>query len=97
MVEASVEQGTKWAVFEPNDSKLWGALSRNTKAFLSRIYSTGAFAGASEAEGFFVTCDASNNPQENIDAGIVTIEIGMAPVKPAEFIVFKISQKAPAA
>jgi len=95
MVEASVEQGTKWAVFEPNDSKLWGALTRNTKAFLSRIYNTGAFAGASEAEAFFVTCDASNNPQENIDAGIVTIEIGMAPVKPAEFIVFRISQKAP--
>jgi len=97
MIEASVEMGTKWAVFEPNDSKLWGALSRNNKAFLSRIYSTGAFAGASESEAFYVTCDASNNPQENIDAGIVTIEIGIAPVKPAEFIVFKISQKAPGA
>ena len=95
MIEKTLEQGTKWAVFEPNDSKLWGALSRNTKAFLSRVYGTGAFAGASEAEAFFVTCDASNNPQENIDAGIVTIEIGIAPVKPAEFIVFKISQKSP--
>ena len=95
MIETSLDLSTKWAVFEPNDSKLWGALSRNTKAFLSRIYSTGAFAG-SEAEAFYVTCDASNNPQANIDAGIVTIEIGIAPVKPAEFIVFKISQKAPA-
>jgi phage tail sheath protein FI len=94
MVEKSLEQGTKWAVFEPNDSKLWGSLTRNTKAFLSRVHATGAFAG-SEAEGFFVKCDASNNPQENIDAGIVTIEVGIAPVKPAEFIVFKISQTAP--
>lgn len=95
MVEATVEAGTKWAVFEPNDSKLWGAMTRNTKAFLSRIYNTGAFAGNSEDEAFFVTCDASNNPQANIDAGIVTIEIGMAVVKPAEFIVFRISQKSP--
>lgn len=96
MIEASVDRSTKWAVFEPNDSKLWGSLTRNTKAFLSRIYSTGAFAGISEDEAYFVTCDASNNPQVDIDAGIVTIEIGIAPVKPAEFIVFKISQKAPA-
>lgn len=96
MIEASVELSTKWAVFEPNDSKLWGSLTRNTKAFLSRIYNTGAFAGGSESESYYVTCDASNNPQANIDAGIVTIEIGIAPVKPAEFIVFKISQKAPA-
>lgn len=96
MIEASVELSTKWAVFEPNDSKLWGSLTRNTKAFLSRIYNTGAFAGGSESESYFVTCDSSNNSQANIDAGIVTIEIGIAPVKPAEFIVFKISQKAPA-
>lgn len=95
MIEKTLELGTKWAVFEPNDSKLWGSLTRNTKAFLSRVYGTGAFAGASEAEAYYVTCDASNNPQENVDAGIVTIEIGIAPVKPAEFIVFKISQTSP--
>jgi phage tail sheath protein FI len=95
MIEKSLEMGTKWAVFEPNDSKLWGALTRNTKAFLGRVYGTGAFAGNSEAEAFYVICDSSNNPQDNIDAGIVTIEIGIAPVKPAEFIVFKISQTSP--
>jgi len=95
MVEKSLELGTKWAIFEPNDSKLWGSLTRNGKAFLSNIYKTGAFAGNSEAESYFVKCDASNNSQEDVDAGIVNIEIGIAPVKPAEFIVFKISQKAP--
>ncbi|MBN2825960.1 MAG: phage tail sheath family protein, partial [Campylobacterales bacterium] len=74
---------------------LWTAIKRNTVAFLSRLYRAGAFAGATLDQAFFVKCDASTNPQENIDAGIVTIEIGIAPVKPAEFIVFKISQKAP--
>lgn len=95
MIEKTLNDNTKWAVFEPNDSKLWGSLARNTKAFLSRLYNAGAFAGNSPDQGFFVKCDGSTNPQENIDAGIVTVEIGIAPVKPAEFIVFKISQKAP--
>lgn len=95
MIEKSIELGTQWAVFEPNDAKLWIALRRNTVAFLNRLYRTGALAGANKDEAFFVKCDASTNPQENIDAGIVTVEIGIAPVKPAEFIVFKISQKSP--
>jgi len=95
MIEKTIEDNSKWAVFEPNDSALWGALTRNTKAFLNRLFAGGAFAGNSPDQGFFVRCDASTNPQENIDAGIVTVEIGIAPVKPAEFIVFKISQKAP--
>ena len=95
MVEKSLELGTKWAIFEPNDSKLWGSLTRNAKSFLNRIYKTGAFAGNSESEAYFVKCDSENNPQENVDAGVVTIEIGIAPVKPAEFIVFKISQHTP--
>jgi len=97
MIEKSVQEGSNWAIFEPNDSKLWGALTRNTKAFLSRIYSSGALAGNSDGEAYFVKCDSSNNSQEDIDAGRVTIEVGIAPVKPAEFIVFKISQKAPGA
>jgi len=95
MIEKTIEDNSKWAVFEPNDSKLWGSLTRNTKAFLLRLFDAGAFAGNSPDQGFFVKCDASTNPQENIDAGVVTVEIGIAPVKPAEFIVFKISQKAP--
>jgi phage tail sheath protein FI len=95
MIEKTLEMGTQWAVFEPNDAKLWIALKRNTVAFLTRLYRAGAFAGANKDEAFFVKCDASTNPQENVDAGIVTVEIGIAPVKPAEFIVFRIAQKAP--
>jgi phage tail sheath protein FI len=97
MIEKSVKNGSKWAVFEPNDAFLWIKLKRNITSFLTRIYNSGALAGANANEAFFVKCDASNNPQENIDAGIVTIEVGIAVVKPAEFIVFKISQKDPGA
>lgn len=97
MVEKSVKVGSKWAVFEPNDAFLWIKLKRNITSFLTRIYNSGALAGANASEAFFVKCDASNNSQENIDAGIVTVEVGIAVVKPAEFIVFKISQKDPGA
>ena len=97
MVEKSLQVGSKWAVFEPNDVFLWKKLKRNVTAFLTRVYNSGALAGGSADEAFFVRCDASTNPNENIDSGIVTIEVGIAPVKPAEFIVFRISQKAPGA
>lgn len=96
MVEKSLQIGSKWAVFEPNDKFLWNKLKRNVTAFLTRVYNSGALAGNNASEAFFVRCDEGTNPQENIDAGIVTIQIGIAPVKPAEFVVFRISQKAPA-
>ena len=97
MIEKSIHDGTAWAVFEPNNQVLWAALRRNVSAFLFRIYNSGALAGASSNEAFFVKCDTTTNPQENIDAGIVSVEIGIAPVKPAEFIVFKIAQIKPGA
>lgn len=97
LIEKSIEEGTKWAIFEPNVSLLWTKIRTNINSFLNRIYNTGALAGASPQDAFYVKCDGSTNPQDNIDAGIVTIEIGIAPVKPAEFIVFKISQKSPGA
>jgi len=97
MVEKSIEKNSKWAVFEPNDKFLWIKLKRNITSFLTRVYNSGALVGANAGEAFFVNCDESINPQENIDAGIVTVEIGIAVVKPAEFIVFKISQKDPGA
>jgi phage tail sheath protein FI len=96
MVEKSLMDGSKWAVFEPNDVFLWKKLTRNVTAFLLRLHRSGALAG-SESEAFFVKCDATTNPEENVDAGIVTIEVGIAPVKPAEFIVFRVSQKSPTA
>ena len=60
--------------------------------FLRRVWRDGALFGQTQAEAFFVKCDAENNPPENRDAGILTVEIGIAPVKPAEFVVFRISQ-----
>ncbi|WP_194410446.1 phage tail sheath family protein [Microbacterium cremeum] len=95
--EESIQQGTGWVVFEPNDQVLWNAIRRDVRGFLRRLWRDGALMGATEREAFFVKCDAETNPQENIDAGIVTALIGMAPVKPAEFIVFKVSQYTAAA
>lgn len=91
-VESSILGGTNWVVFEPNDPKLWDAVTRTVTMFLRRVWRDGALFGRTQAEAFFVKCDDENNPPENRDAGILTVEIGIAPVKPAEFVVFRISQ-----
>ena len=91
-VSESIMLGTQWSVFEPNDQRLWAALSTNVSAFLTRVYRSGALFGASAAEAFFVKCDAETNPPEIIEAGQVVCEIGIAPVKPAEFVIFRLSQ-----
>lgn len=92
MVEHSIEKGTQWVVFEPNDPTLWKKVTRNIKAFLSRIYMSGALFGATPDQAFFVKCDAETNPPEVIDAGQMICEIGLCPVKPAEFVIFRIGQ-----
>jgi phage tail sheath protein FI len=91
-VEKSILQGTNWVVFEPNDPKLWDSVKRTITMFLRRVWRDGALFGRTPAEAFFVKCDEENNPPENRDAGILTVELGIAPVKPAEFVVFRISQ-----
>lgn len=91
-VEKSILQGTNWVVFEPNDPKLWDSVKRTVTMFLRRVWRDGALFGRTPAEAFFVKCDEENNPPENRDVGILTVEIGIAPVKPAEFVVFRISQ-----
>jgi hypothetical protein len=91
-VEESILSGTNWVVFEPNDFKLWDSVKRTVEAFLRTVYRSGALFGQTSQEAFFVKCDAENNPPENRDLGILTVEIGIAPVKPAEFVVFRISQ-----
>ncbi|OLF16056.1 phage tail sheath family protein [Actinophytocola xanthii] len=91
-VEKSILQGTNWVVFEPNDPKLWDSVKRTVTMFLRRVWRDGALFGKTPAQAFFVKCDEENNPPENRDAGILTVEIGIAPVKPAEFVVFRISQ-----
>jgi len=92
MVEHSIENGTQWCVFEPNDQKLWKKVSRNITAFLLRVYRDGALFGATPDAAFYVKCDDETNPPEVIDAGQMVCEIGMCPVKPAEFVIFRIGQ-----
>lgn len=92
MVEESIEAGTQWAVFEPNDHRLWAAIDRNVTSFLTTQWRSGALFGRSTAEAFFVKVDAENNPPEERDLGRLHIDIGIAPVKPAEFVIFRISQ-----
>ena len=93
-VEDSIQHGTQWAVFEPNDFSLWQRLKRDVTSFLLRPYRDGALFGATPAEAFYVKCDTETNPPDQIDAGMVVIEIGMCPVKPAEFVVFRVTQLA---
>ena len=94
-VEKSIEGGTQWVVFEPNEPRLWGRVRRDVSAFLTMVWRDGALFGTSPSEAFFVKCDAETNPPESRDVGRLIIEIGMAPVKPAEFVIFRIFQWAP--
>jgi hypothetical protein len=91
-IEKSILNGTNWVVFEPNDPKLWDSVKRTITMFLRRVWRDGALFGQTPAQAFFVKCDAENNPPENRDAGMLTVEIGVAPVKPAEFVIFRLSQ-----
>ncbi|MDH6709010.1 phage tail sheath protein FI [Kitasatospora sp. MAA19] len=91
-LEESILLGTQWVVFEPNDDRLWSSIRRNITAFLTEEWRRGALFGSTAAEAFYVKCDRENNPQESIDLGQVVCEIGVAPVKPAEFVVFRLSQ-----
>ncbi|WP_052668072.1 phage tail sheath family protein [Nitriliruptor alkaliphilus] len=91
-LEKSILGGTQWVVFEPNDMDLWGRIRRTINSFLTRTWRDGALFGAAPEEAFFVKCDAETNPPDVIDAGQVVCLIGVSPVKPAEFVVFKLSQ-----
>jgi uncharacterized protein len=88
----SIDQGTQWVVFEPNSSALWSQITRNVTAFLTNVWRAGALFGATPVEAFYVHCDATTNPPEVRDLGQVVTEIGVAVVKPAEFVIFRISQ-----
>ena len=94
MIEESIATSTRWIVFEPNDRTLWKSIRRDISAFLTRLWRDGALMGRTPQEAFFVKCDEETNPPDVIDTGTVVTLIGIAPVKPAEFIVFRISQYA---
>jgi hypothetical protein len=92
MVEQSIMLGSQWAVFEPNDETLWKKLTRDVRAYLMRVWRSGALFGATPEEAFYVKCDYETNPRYLIDAGQVNVQVGICPVKPAEFVVFNIGQ-----
>ncbi|HVC33097.1 MAG TPA: phage tail sheath subtilisin-like domain-containing protein [Chloroflexota bacterium] len=91
-IEESIKQGTQWAVFEPNNFSLWQQLKRDITSFLLRPYRDGALFGATQDQAFYVKCDSETNPPDVIDAGIVIVEVGICPTKPAEFVVFRVRQ-----
>lgn len=92
-IEESIDEGTQWVVFEPNDPVLWARIVRNVSAFLRIQWHEGKLVGLKEEQAFFVKCDAETNPPESVDLGRVITEIGIAPSKPAEFVIFRIMQK----
>jgi phage tail sheath protein FI len=92
MIETSIMNGTQYAVFEPNDQKLWEGLKRTVSSFLRGLWRDGALFGASADQAFFVKCDSETNPPDSIDQGKVIVEVGIAPVKPAEFVIFRVAQ-----
>ncbi len=92
-LRVSIYNGIQWAVFEPNDEPLWSSLRLNIRAFMLTQFRAGAFQGSKPDDAFFVLCDSSTTTQQDIDNGVVNILVGFAPLKPAEFVVLKLSQK----
>jgi phage tail sheath protein FI len=91
-VEESVLLGTQWVVFEPNDYDLWARVRRTVGAFLLGLWRQGALFGLTPEQAYYVKCDEETNPPESVDEGKLVVEVGIAPVKPAEFVIFRISQ-----
>jgi hypothetical protein len=93
-IEETLFRGTKWVVFEPNDEPLWAQIRLNIGAFMHNLFRQGAFQGSTPKEAYLVKCDKETTTQNDINAGIVNILVGFAPLKPAEFVMIKIQQLA---
>ena len=93
-LRVSIYRGIQWAVFEPNDEELWSQLRLNIGSFMMTLYRQGAFQGSMPSQAIFVKCDKETTTQDDINLGIVNVLVGFAPLKPAEFVIVKISQKA---
>jgi hypothetical protein len=93
MIERAIEEGTQWAVFEGNEPTLWKQVIRSVAGFLRELARQGYLVGETDEESFYVKCDEETNPPEVVDAGQLVCEVGVAPVRPAEFIVFRIGQR----
>ena len=88
----SIDEGTQWVVFEPNAPELWSRIRRNVGAFLNGVWASGALLGATADQAYYVRCDETTNPPEVRELGQVVTEIGVAIVRPAEFVIFRLSQ-----
>ena len=89
-LERSIEQGTQWAVFEPNGESLWANVRQAAENFLLREWQNGALVGDRPEKAYFVKCDRSTMTQDDIDNGRLVMLIGVAPVRPSEFVIFRI-------
>jgi phage tail sheath protein FI len=92
-LEHSIDLGTQWAVFEPNDERLWASVRSRIIDFLHAEWKNGALQGVKAEEAFFVRCDRSTMTQNDLDNGRLVCLIGVALIKPAEFVIFRIGQK----
>jgi phage tail sheath protein FI len=92
-VEESIDEGTQWVVFEPNDYTLWARVRQSISNFLTRVWRDGALLGTKPEEAFFVLCGLGTTmTQDDIDNGRLIVQVGIAPVKPAEFVIIRIQQ-----
>ena len=92
MIEEAIEGAVQWSVFEPNDFYLRQTITLAISSFLESLWEVGALVGATASEAFFVKCDEANNPPEVVDAGQLLAEVGVTPVNPAEFVIFRIGR-----
>jgi hypothetical protein len=93
-IESSIHQGTSWAVFEPNDEPLWAQIRQSVETFMQTLFWRGAFQGAKAQNAYFVKCGKETTTAGDQDAGVLHILVGFAPLKPAEFVIVNIQQKA---
>lgn len=91
-IEESLFRGTQWVVFEPNDEPLWAQIRLNVGAFMHDLFRQGAFQGSTPKDAYFVKCDSETTTQNHINAGRVNIQVGFAPLKPAEFVIISLQQ-----
>jgi hypothetical protein len=92
-LEASIDRGLEWAVFEPDDRRLWAAVRRRVEDFLRDLFRRGALVGVTPEQAFFVRCDESTMTQDDIDAGRLVVEVGVAPLRPAEFVILRFGRR----
>jgi len=93
-IEESLDRGTRWAVFEPNDEALWARIRLDIDGFLAMLFRQGAFQGPTPQAAYFVRCDRTTTSQTDVERGIVNVVVGFAPLRPAEFVVVRLQQLA---